>query len=178
MSRSKGKQLAIFISYSRSDEAAVKSLAAGLDSARKEIWYDFDIQGGEPWWDRILESIRTATLFLFALSDESLKSKPCMAEVNYAIALNRPILPVIVGTVDPSHGPLGDYQAIAYRPDDAPQAFRVFAAIEELTEQPRPLPDPLPKPPPIPFAYLLAIGRKIENTTLAYDEQLAALVTL
>ena len=38
--------MAIFISYSRTDEVAVKSLVDGLEAAQREVWYDRDLHGG------------------------------------------------------------------------------------------------------------------------------------
>ena len=59
------------MSYSRSDEQVVKALAQGLMAAKRAVWFDHDLGGGDAWWDSILENIRSATVFLFALSDAS-----------------------------------------------------------------------------------------------------------
>ena len=84
----------VFISYSRHDERAVTSLVGDLQRARVEVWLDEQLGGGESWWTAILEEIRGCAVFLFALSDRSLFSKPCRAELGYAQDLGLPILPV------------------------------------------------------------------------------------
>ena len=86
--------MTIFLSYSRKDEAVVKLLAQGFEAAHKEIWYDHDLTGGDSWWDTILKKIRSATVFIFVLSEDSLHSKPCLAELKYAEDLDRSVVPV------------------------------------------------------------------------------------
>jgi hypothetical protein len=156
----------IFLSYSRKDEAVVKVLAQGFEAAHREVWFDQDLGGGDAWWDKILENIRSATVFVFALSDESLNSRPCRAELDYARALNRPVLPVQVGRVTNFlSSPVADLQTIRFQSDNALAAFEIIAAIDEEARQLEPLPEPLPPPPLIPFAYLLALSRQIDSTT-------------
>jgi hypothetical protein len=163
-----------FLSYSRKDESVVKTLAQGLEAAKRDVWFDHDLRGGDVWWDSILDNIRNSAVYLFALSDASLQSKPCRLELDYALALGLPILPVQVGPVGALRtNPLAELQIIDYSPDDAQSGFRVLAAVDDAAGRLRPLPDPLPTPPPIPFAYLLALGRQIDSTELSVDEQRA-----
>ena len=61
--------------------------------------FDQDLKGGEAWWTSILKHIRACKVFVFAVSDNSLQSKPCRAELDYASALGLPILPVQIGEV-------------------------------------------------------------------------------
>src|SRR3954452_5100710 len=91
--------MAIFLSYSRKDESAVKALARTVESAGWEVWYDQDLGGGHTRWDSVLDKIRAASVFVFAISDASLQSKPCRLELDYALALDRRILPVQVGEI-------------------------------------------------------------------------------
>jgi hypothetical protein len=167
-----GLDMAIFLSYSRKDEEIVKVLAQGFDAAHKEVSFDHDLSGGDIWWDKILDNIRSASVFVFALSDESLHSKPCRAELDYARALDRLVLAVQVGPVTNFRSsPVADLQTIRFHPDNAISAFEIMAAIDEASDQVRPLPDPLPTPPPIPYAYLLALGRQIDSTELDQAQQ-------
>jgi hypothetical protein len=166
--------MAIIVSYSRRDEAVVKALAQGLEAAKREVWFDRDLGGGDAWWDSILENIRTAAVFLFALSDASLHSKPCRLELDYALELGRPIVPVQVGPVTSFRvSPLAKLQIIGYRQDNAKSGFTVLAAVDDAAKRERPLPDPLPAPPPIPFAYILALGRQIDSVELSMADQVA-----
>jgi len=58
------------------------------------------LSGGQAWWDRILEHIRTCDYFLFLLESRFVTSMACRRELEYAVALNKSILPIQVGRVD------------------------------------------------------------------------------
>ena len=163
----------IFMSYSRDDEATVKILVRGFEKADREVWYDHDLEGGEIWWDTILRQIRASDLFLFAKSDHSLGSRACIAELEYAKALQRPILPVEVGHVTSERSNLlADVQHVVFRADDVTTAFEVLREADRAAKRAGPLPDPLPEEPPIPFAYLGEIREKIDGGRLDNDAQL------
>ena len=125
------------------------------------------------WWNKkILENIRSASVFVFALSDESLHSKPCLAELDYARKLDPPVLPVKVGpAANLRSSPVADLQTITFRSDNALSAFKIMAAIQQKAHELKPLPNPLPTPPPIPYAYLLALGRQIDSIELDQEQQ-------
>jgi hypothetical protein len=166
--------MTIFVSYSRKDEPVVKVLAQGFEAAHKEIWYDQDLMGGDSWWDTILKKIRSATVFIFVLSEDSLHSKPCLAELKYAEDLDRSVVPVRVGPVTSLRAtPLAGRQVIEFRPENALSSFAIFAAVEEAGQNQRPLPDPLPAPPAIPYEYLQRLARQIESTELNQAQQFA-----
>jgi TIR domain len=80
----------VFISYSRHDEPAVSSLVDDLKRARMQVWLDNDLRGGDAWWMQILDEIRQCSVFVFAASDKSLDSEPCLAERDYAKGLGLP----------------------------------------------------------------------------------------
>jgi serine/threonine kinase PknH len=166
--------MTLFISYSRRDEDVVKALTRGLEAAGVDVWRDHELHGGDSWWSVILERIRACSVFVFALSDTSLhRSKPCRAELDYAMLLRRPIVPVQVGTVSSMRAmPLADLQVVPYRADDATSGFAVLAAVHQAGAQTVPLPDPLPPSPPIPYGYLLALSKKIDVGDLAPTEQM------
>ncbi len=48
----------VFISYSRDDEAAVRSLVDDLKSGHVDIWLDEELRGGAAWWTPVLWEIR------------------------------------------------------------------------------------------------------------------------
>jgi len=166
--------MALFISYSRHDEDVVKALTRGLEAGGVDVWRDHELHGGDSWWSVILEQIRACSTFVFALSDASVhRSKPCRAELEYAMALRKPIVPVQVGDVSAMRAmPIANLQVVPYRADDATAGFAVLAGVQRATARAMPLPHPLPPPPPIPFGYLLALGRKIDVGNLPAGEQM------
>lgn len=86
----------IFICYSRQNQDKVKALVDDIKALGYDAWFDQELIGGQAWWDKILERIRNCEVFAFALAPESLESKPCQLELNYASDLRKTILPIIV----------------------------------------------------------------------------------
>lgn len=170
----------VFISYSRHDERAVTALVGDLQRARVEVWLDEQLGGGESWWTAILEEIRGCSVFLFALSDRSLFSKPCRAELGYAQDLGLPILPVQIGDITSYRAdPIFNMQLIDYRQPTAAAGFALMGALNEHAAGRIELPDPLPAAPPIPYEYLQRLGASIHDAdTLAPGVQAQTLFEL
>jgi hypothetical protein len=161
----------LFVSYSSRDDAAVDKLVGALRHAH-QVWYDDEIGGGEEWWNAILQGVRGCDMVLFAMSNRSLKSKPCQAELAYAQALRRPILPVQVGPVDTMRAnPLAALHVVDYRQQTPDTGVRLFQAVQSLNTQLMPPPDPLPTPPPMPFANIARIGAALAAPQLSPEEQ-------
>jgi hypothetical protein len=159
----------VFVSYSSRDRDAVKSLTQDLQDADEQVWLDQRLAGGDAWWRAILEQIRGCDVFIFALSQISIESKPCQAELQYAQALGLPILPVQVGPVDSMQlNPVATVQAIDYRHSTPSTGLRLSAALHRERARRQPLPSPLPDEPPVPFEYLIRL-----YTTIAGPDQLS-----
>ena len=168
--------MSLFISYCRKDEVVVKQLIQGLEGARFQPWADVDLKGGDAWWETILDRIEAASAFLFAVSDDSLQSKPCKIEHDYARRLGVPVLPIKVGRCTRVRSnEVFELQAVTYDPGDAASAFAVIAAVDATANRPR-KPSQVPaRRPPIPYAYLIRLGQEIESAELDPDQQLAAI---
>jgi hypothetical protein len=158
---------AVFCSYARRDAAAVATVVAELDRLGQRAWLDERLSGGQSWWDTILEHVRTCDCFLFALSDASLRSKACMAELDYAHRLGRSILPIAVGPVIDQLLPpyLAETQRV-----DAGDTHQLARALLSLPP-PRPLPEPPLEPPPVPISYLDGLATQIGRDELTTAEQ-------
>ncbi|MBV8863506.1 MAG: toll/interleukin-1 receptor domain-containing protein [Mycobacterium sp.] len=158
--------MGLFVSYSSQDRSLIEPLAAALQRARQQVWFDEDLGGGQAWWNEILAQIRSCEVFVVALSNHSLESKPCAAEWRYAQALNRPILPVRVGPVDSMRAnPLAALQVIDYQNPTADTGIQLVTAVHQLAAQRPPLPSPLPDEPPVPFAYLMRLSGTLAETS-------------
>jgi len=164
--------MGLFISYSSQDRSAIEPLTAALRRARQQVWFDDDLGGGEAWWNEILEQIRSCEVFIVALSNHSLESKPCQAELRYAKALERPILPVRIGPVDSMRAnPVAALQVIDYQNPTADAGIQLVTAVHGLAAQQRPLPSPLPDEPPVPFAYLMRLSSTLSEQDLDPRQQ-------
>lgn len=96
-----------FISYSRKDKDIASRIFQALKDKDLEIWIDWeDIPKGEEWEQEINRGIEGAEAFLYLTSPDSIKSKVCNQELEYAIANNKRILPVIIR--DPEPGTVQD----------------------------------------------------------------------
>lgn len=170
----------LFVSYSSKDSTSVKTLIRDLEeAARHAIWADQELTGGEIWWQEILQQIRQCDVFVLALSNNSLRSKPCLAELSYAQALGLPVVPVQIGPVDsPRLVPVSQIQIIDYRNPTATVAISLVTALQDGAARRGELPDPLPEPPPIPYEYLLRLSIQIDSPVLPHTDQLAIVAQL
>lgn len=163
--------MTLFVSYTRQDEALVRALKDDLERVGRSVWLDHQIHGGERWWQEIIQQIQNAEVFLFALSKNSWRSRPCRAELRYAEQLQVPVIPVRVGPLENLRIPLAEKQIIDYRERSADVVIGLIAAVTELSAQERQLPDPLPEPPEMPFEYLYRIAGLIDVQQIPPDDQ-------
>lgn len=86
----------VFISYSRKDKAFVESLDAAFRKIGRDPWVDWDdIHKGEDWWISIKRGIEAADTFLFVVSPDSVASKVCWDEIEYATQCHKRFLPIV-----------------------------------------------------------------------------------
>lgn len=171
--------MALFISYSSQDRSSLEALTTALKRAQQKVWFDQELGGGDAWWSAILEQIRSCDVFIVALSNNWLLSKPSLAELRYAQALNRPILPVRVGPVDSMRvNPVATLQIIDYQNPTVDAGIQLVTAIHGLAAKAPPLPSPLPEEPPVPFGYITRLGNTLAEKELSPQQQLQLLVEL
>lgn len=171
--------MALFISYSSQDRSTVDALTTALRRGQQQVWFDQELGGGESWWNKILEQIRSCDVFIVALSNNWLQSKPSQVELRYARALNRPILPVRIGDVDSMRvNPLAALQIIDYREPTVDAGIQLVTAVHALQGKPVPLPDPLPEEPPVPFGYITRLGNTLAEKELSPQQQTQLLIEL
>jgi serine/threonine kinase PknH len=164
--------MAVFISYSSRERELLERLTKALRQAHEQVWLDEELGGGEAWWGEILEQIRACDVFIVALSKNSLESKPCQAELQYADALGKPIVPVQVGPLDSMRvNPLAALQTIDYRDPTIQTSIELISTMHARRAKLRPLPDPLPDEPPMPFAYLMRLASTIGGPQLSAQQQ-------
>lgn len=86
----------IFISYSRRDQEFVMRLAGNLDKQVAGVWFDQStIQVGQKWHDEIMDGIRECKAFILVLSPDAAESRYVREEVNKALELGKPVIPIL-----------------------------------------------------------------------------------
>ena len=164
----------IFISYSRTDSAAVREVNSDLQQLGHAVWLDSAITGGQNWWDEVLRQIRQADVLVLAMSDESLRSRACRAEVQYALDLGKHLLPVVVNenfsdALVPV--PIAETQRVNYASRDKTGLIEMLKALNALPTT-KTLPGVLPPEPPIPATYLNDLADLVSRPTLSAEQQL------
>lgn len=150
----------------------METLAVVLRRTRQQVWLNEKLGGGDTCWATILEQVRDCEVFVLALSNHSLGSKSCQAELAYARALRRPILPVQIGPVNSMRvDPFADRQIIDYQHPTADTGIELIAAVHTLAGQHPPLPDPLPAEPLVPYAYLTRLAASVNGPELNPRDQ-------
>ncbi len=164
----------LFLSYTSRDREKLRPLLDGLHRLRHTVWFDQELEGGQQWWEAILERIRQADAFLLAVSPAFIESEACGLELEYARALSKPVLPVMVERARPELLPpsLAAVQIVDFCEPDGQAAFTLTSALAHLAPAP-PLPEPLPEPPAVPISYLSGLSQRIQSPTLSLDEQLS-----
>ena len=91
----------IFISYSRKDSEKVLSVVEKLHERGFSIWIDKDgIESGDAFKSVIVRAIKNSDVFLFFSSNSSNASPWTVKEVNTAVHLKKPIIPVRLDGAD------------------------------------------------------------------------------
>jgi hypothetical protein len=90
----------IFVSYAHADKDAVLPIVRALVAEGYRVWYDRGIQAGSSFPDYIADHVYGCSCLLMLASRSSLASDWCKNEVNYALDLGRPILPVYLEDVE------------------------------------------------------------------------------
>ena len=86
----------VFVSYSRRDGSFVDRLVRDLEERGKSVWVDIDkIGDGEVFPDAIREAIEQSDSFVFVISPDSVDSPYCESEVDYALELQKRIVPLL-----------------------------------------------------------------------------------
>ena len=105
-----GKMSYVFISYSRYDAPFVDRLANDLRKCGVQPWTDREnIAPGKSWQSEIERGLKNATLTIFVISSNSLKSPWMLAELGAFWETKKKIIPAVIEDVDVSALPASIY---------------------------------------------------------------------
>lgn len=155
----------VFISYKSEERPQIAELENVLIQLGFDVWFDKNLVGGQSWWDQILFQIRDADVVILALSDRSIRSLACQRERDYAFALKKHVIPIVISAdfnFNLLPHQMSALQMIHFHNSHDVTTIltlaRAFIALPEVG----PMPDPLPSPPPIP---MVDVSRLIDLIT-------------
>ena len=105
----------IYVSYSRHDRKLVEQMLAVVRGLMPdtEIFYDVLIPAGDNFGDTLMQRLEEATVVLFCLSPDSLKSRYCRRELETALAQpGKRLIPIILTPCDWFGTPLATFRAL------------------------------------------------------------------
>ena len=90
-----GQENYIFVSYSHKDREKVYPFIAALQD-KYNVWFDKGISYESEWEKEIAEKLKNCSLFIYMITEESLKSTNCMDELYHARRLQKNFLNILV----------------------------------------------------------------------------------
>lgn len=81
-----------FVSYSHADSAIIFDEIERLNVAGFRVYYDEGIHPGHTWHDDLANAIENCALFVLFVSDNSIASRNCQRELNFALDRDKTIL--------------------------------------------------------------------------------------
>lgn len=125
----------VFVCYSHGDAVDVYPEIERLKNEGVNIWYDEGIRPGSEWTDELASAITRCSKFLFFVTAQSVQSRHCRDEVQYALKQGIPIVVIYLEKAELPPGlelVLGSIQAI-FRdsPDPSRYLNRLLEAIWE-----------------------------------------------
>jgi hypothetical protein len=139
------------------------------------VWYDqapHGVLGGDVWWDEIMNAVSAADIFIYVLSNESVRSRYCQAEFAEARRLQKRIITIQARDRTKLTGELRDIQYVDMKNgvDDPEALVRLGGALDRqlsLVKKQRPLwypRTPKPEDEEIPVRY--ADAPEVDTPTL------------
>ncbi len=171
--------MTVFLSYAHQDVELAAALRQDLEDIGQSVWLDESLHGGQLWWDEILRQLGECHLFILAVSAHSLASEACVAEWEYAAALNRPFLPVRLDNTDWTSAPaaMRESQHIDFQIGNVQSTKALARALSSVPDSVPP-PEVLPPPPPAPQSYRERFANLFGPGALTIEEQVNYYVRL
>jgi hypothetical protein len=105
----------LFVSYSHKDSSLVYQELNRLHQLNFRIWYDEGIDPGNEWPEEVALALKNCAFFLVFISENSIKSRNVINEINFAIKFLKPVLAIHIEETELPIGlelRIGDIQAI------------------------------------------------------------------
>jgi hypothetical protein len=163
----------IFLSFTLEDRVTANALAADLRQVDYEPFVDEELTGGQAWWEQVLTHVDQCDVFMPVISAHYLESTACALEAQYAHALGKAFVAIVIDNVNLTRLPsyVTDAQRIDYSSAERSSVIELIRACKSVPTAP-PLPDPMPARPARPIASLSVCRRQIDSAeALTYAQQ-------
>lgn len=90
----------VFVSYAHKNFDTAMRIIDGLNKMGLYVWYDAGIEAGTEWPDYIANKILGAECFLSLMSYDTVKSRNCTNEIEYALKKNKKMLIAYIDGVE------------------------------------------------------------------------------
>ncbi|MEB3213915.1 MAG: toll/interleukin-1 receptor domain-containing protein, partial [Leptolyngbyaceae bacterium] len=98
----------VFIAHAEKDAAVMDTIRRSLLREGVTVWTSaIDIQTGEEFQQSINQGIEQADNLVYLLSPHSVESAFCQHELDYALSLNKRIIPILADLTEPDRQPSG-----------------------------------------------------------------------
>lgn len=122
------------VSYAREDTAFVRELDAGLAARGQTAWIDWDdLLPGAPVRQEIFDAIASASAIVLVLTPAWLDSEYCRQELDYAVSLQKRLVPVLASPVDMARVPAVLHDINWVRFDARPRAEAFDQLLQAIT---------------------------------------------
>lgn len=114
----------LFISYSRRDKPFAQQLFQAIEATGRDAWVDWEnIPLTSEWFEEIKRGIEGSDAFMFIITPDSVASEVCKAEVEYSIANNKRMVPILRRDLAPEemgklHAAVSSHNWIYFREED------------------------------------------------------------
>jgi len=136
----RGDESYVFICYAHDDQAVVYPEITWLHEQGVNVWYDEGISPGQEWSEELGQAIDGAERFLYFVSPQSVTSRHCRNELNFAQNHDKPVLSIYLEETELPSGVelvISASQAIV-KPDLSETDYRVrlMRALGRSTDSP------------------------------------------
>ncbi len=124
----------LFISYSSDDLKKIIPIVSLLRVGGHVPWFDEKLVAGQDWKQTLKEAIVRSDAFIYMITPQSLASEWCRWELNNAVLLNKPIIPILVEAAELpgylSHLQYADFT----RKSDNEAIAKLLGGLGEITQ--------------------------------------------
>ncbi len=161
----------LFLSYARPERQRVDILANDLRRAGCDVFLDEQLTTGENWWNALLDEIERCDAFVPVLSKPYIVSTPCRLEADYAHALGKPLLPIMIEVMNPDECAsfIAEAHCLSYDHADANSVLDLARALMTCPDCPA-LPEAMPTRPAVPRSYAGLTVQSLRDQLDATDD--------